>query len=1067
MFSIISRLVVLWQRASFAFLFILFSSNLFAQTPVLNPSAPNQSVNMTSPNAASLGRYGEVPVNLHNGIPSISVPIYAIKLKKMEIPISLSYHAGGIKVDDNASDTGLGWSLNYGGSVTCAVYGVSDIEDAKGWAFTGYLTPQTGSFQSDGWPATSWMTDPEYIKTKQVSDQSPYDTQPDLFYLNFNGQSTKFFLDGGGVPRTIPHRNITIMAGSSPVVIDEQDVRYEFDIREETITTSFVAGPPSPTPVPQNKSYTYYISKIITPNGEEVNYEYESYIASFNNQVSELRYSVLGGYCDALPPSLTSSYTQVSGYRVKKITSSTGVEINFVYGLTRTDVSGMSALTSITIKSTLDNVQKHSFSFSYSYNNGRLELLSITKDTDPPYQFEYNGNLPARLSKGQDHWGFANTGSFGVQTTTLPIDVASGFTTGINREPDINAMAGMLKKITYPTGGNTQFEFENNTISGLKRQEFNRLAVANSEPYQLIETYFTINSLKPGSSVRANFNVPAGGSYYDPISGTYGLCTAQIKDVYGTTYQTFEGSSSPGGNIVILPEGEYVLEINTRFSDINPYAYVNLNWVELGAEQMTNILSGGVRIKKITNQYLSGPETIRYFNYDRNNQPGFSSGWSRFNPVYIYNWSSLVMDAGGDYRDCYAYAQQSSSVAPLGTVQGGATAYTEVREYVNDKTNGYTYYRYRGYQGSTSYIELYPGAPIVASEWLEEQLLQKVDYRYSAEIGTYLPLVKIENEYKSDIGTGPNEHSVRGVRAVLYKPGVAPTVPATATPRSPEFKIQYYNFNSSWSYLKKKIETLYDQLDTNKKIINVEQYYYDNPAHIMLTRKEVSKSDGNKYKELLSYPKDIDPNFSYLSSPLVERRVLVNNGSVDNLVMSELSTYKNEIGAPIDAYFVMNLSTPKLASSVSSFQGSIHPDYVKKLSYSYNSAKNIKSITTDELKTTVYLWSYKEQYPIAQIKNADYATIVNILGQAQIDSFAVKTPTDTEVFDLIDLLRNSPLLVDAQITSYTYKPLVGMTTETDVKGMRTTYVYDSYQRLSFIKDHFGQIIKSYDYHYKP
>src|SRR5882724_3743117 len=61
-----------------------------------------------SPNAASLGKYGEIPVGLYTGIPNINIPIYEINAGSIKLPNSLSYHAGGIKVQPMASWVGLG-----------------------------------------------------------------------------------------------------------------------------------------------------------------------------------------------------------------------------------------------------------------------------------------------------------------------------------------------------------------------------------------------------------------------------------------------------------------------------------------------------------------------------------------------------------------------------------------------------------------------------------------------------------------------------------------------------------------------------------------------------------------------------------------------------------------------------------------------------------------------------------------------------------------------------------------------------------------------------------------------
>ncbi|HLZ88470.1 MAG TPA: hypothetical protein VKQ52_14540, partial [Puia sp.] len=57
---------------------------------------------IVSPNAAALGKYGELPVSYYTGIPNINIPLYEIKTGSLDLPISLSYHAGGIKVEEIA-----------------------------------------------------------------------------------------------------------------------------------------------------------------------------------------------------------------------------------------------------------------------------------------------------------------------------------------------------------------------------------------------------------------------------------------------------------------------------------------------------------------------------------------------------------------------------------------------------------------------------------------------------------------------------------------------------------------------------------------------------------------------------------------------------------------------------------------------------------------------------------------------------------------------------------------------------------------------------------------------------
>jgi hypothetical protein len=52
-----------------------------------------------------------------------------------------------------------------------------------------------------------------------------------------------------------------------------------------------------------------------------------------------------------------------------------------------------------------------------------------------------------------------------------------------------------------------------------------------------------------------------------------------------------------------------------------------------------------------------------------------------------------------------------------------------------------------------------------------------------------------------------------------------------------------------------------------------------------------------------------------------------------------------------------------------------------------------------------------------------------------------------------------------QMSTYTYKPLYGVTSETDFNGKTNFYEYDGLQRLKNIKDYQGNIIKNFQYNY--
>jgi len=116
------------------------------------------------------------------------------------------------------------------------------------------------------------------------------------------------------------------------------------------------------------------------------------------------------------------------------------------------------------------------------------------------------------------------------------------------------------------------------------------------------------------------------------------------------------------------------------------------------------------------------------------------------------------------------------------------------------------------------------------------------------------------------------------------------------------------------------------------------------------------------------------------------------------------------------------------------------------------------------------LWSYNYQYPITEIKNATYSDVckaigngVEATGKTSLETIAAKNDLNTTDAATINSLITK--LPNALVTTYTYKPLVGMATMTDPHEVVTKYDYDSFGRLSKVTQA-DKVIKTYDYHYK-
>ena len=111
---------------------------------------------------------------------------------------------------------------------------------------------------------------------------------------------------------------------------------------------------------------------------------------------------------------------------------------------------------------------------------------------------------------------------------------------------------------------------------------------------------------------------------------------------------------------------------------------------------------------------------------------------------------------------------------------------------------------------------------------------------------------------------------------------------------------------------------------------------------------------------------------------------------------------------------------------------------------------------------TSYIWGYKKSFPVAVIDNVQYSAISTTLITA-IQS-ATDTGSEAQLTTAFNNLRAA--FPNAKIVTYSYKPLVGITSVIDEKGDKISYHYDMNNRLQFIKDKDGNILSENEYHYK-
>ncbi len=276
---------------------MLFINYLTAQISQVSPLVENN-ISVQSPDAASLGTYGAIPIGYSSGTTSINIPLYTIKEKELDLDISLSYNSSGIKVNQIASSVGLGWSLNAGGVITRAIQGnKADEEFGYGYLyqnnavanFPDYLDIYEPLLQDnlDWWKKFQLLTDPlfqiepstfesvidtdfnlndflnEFEPSSEQLDrlqkhtdllfmaEKVYDSSPDMFYFNFNGYNGKFIIDNTGKVNIVSNNdNLTISYSriknanqlsileknyiNSFVVRDTKGIKYIFENIETT-----------------------------------------------------------------------------------------------------------------------------------------------------------------------------------------------------------------------------------------------------------------------------------------------------------------------------------------------------------------------------------------------------------------------------------------------------------------------------------------------------------------------------------------------------------------------------------------------------------------------------------------------------------------------------------------------------------------------------------------------------------------------------------------------------------------------------------------------------------------
>jgi YD repeat-containing protein len=271
------------------------------------------------------------------------------------------------------------------------------------------------------------------------------------------------------------------------------------------------------------------------------------------------------------------------------------------------------------------------------------------------------------------------------------------------------------------------------------------------------------------------------------------------------------------------------------------------------------------------------------------------------------------------------------------------------------------------------------------------------------------------------------------------------------------FDWKKYYISSSW--VKKVKETTVDYLSTGT-ITNTTTLEYDNLyEHTFVSAAKSLNSTLGTNETKYFYPQDSEMS----SKPLMNDLKAINK--IDTPIVTQ--TFKNtQKLSEQEMVFAKDATTANLPflKTVLVSKGIQNMETV--LTYnSYDTKGNVTQYTQENGVPVSIVWGYNNTIVVAKVEGVAYSSIQLSLITAIQTATDSATATEAQVITALNALRSS--LPNAMVTTYTHKPLIGVSTVTDPKGNTQTYHYDGFNRLQFVKDHQGNILTENKYNYRP
>jgi len=1095
---------------------------------------PSQKIVPQVPEINSLLKNFENPVALNTGTPDISVPVYTIKSNDIVYDLRLSYNYSGITVNEKSPWVGLGWSL----STPSLVRTVRQLPDDSPAGFlyeSQYTVPVVKDIMrkiDQGiLPASAaYNIDQRYREKSLDLESDDYKVfLPDGQTLSFMANQERNSENPLGQFVQFPDSDYKINYNNNLGkwnITSPTGYQYIYKIGNTlSFSHTYTHGGNSigTEPTAQQGTYaqTWILEKIISPQNNELNFEYEDGLFYDTCELAGQSKTVDSDDSNDPRGTVYTSFSRTKGYnyQIKRIYGAFG-EIKF-NKTSRLDDATSKKLESVEIRDPYGRIV-NTVGFQYDYMtsfppNNPIYSCNHMEDNDnitkrlmlkkvwfgdialrQAYQFNYNDQLlPHRFSYARDWWGYYNGKTINPGLTPS-IDVVLEEENNRNVDADF-AKAGQLEEIILPTGGKTKFYSESNRGIFFEHDVKRTYKIHDVIPYTISNRYFstTENAVQ---QTNKTYNIPLNVALDKLINHNnirFELTTSTTKCIYpdltlptngscSIYYTIFNSNNTELVSQKLLTNTSRVIEIpydqltasntiqvkiysgnhNTPNSQLFDYnadeATFSASWKELDPDKARNT-DYGVEVPfgglriKRIENYNENNALVLAREYNYKNDNGIESGISNFELDF------LQQIPGKNFVN-------SQSRFPLQTGSGKIISYTSARE---DKINTFN----NQMIAVSSVFE----NKTVLGDYLGSCLYSNMEGNYLRASST-IPCFDYPKNGKtlfSSLGNKQEEsyeyyvadESVKQPKKVygidydlIFKPKNITDFVAYGTGYPFEtFYYSFQNFDENGDVIKTTTEHL-----ENRNLISSLKTLSSATQHHQLTQQISTASDGIINRTDYSYAHEkgnqlmIDRNMIGIPLETVSTQTIGN--TTKTLSRSE-TIYPTSVPTSQSANLVLPLSV-KSYDVLNNNASYTEATYDK-----YDPKGNLQQYTTKDGISTVIIWGYDHTQPIAKIEGAQLSGI----SQSLIDTIVNASNTDAQngtetseqnLISALDTFRSDASLSGYQISTYTYDPLIGVRSITPPSGIREYYRYDTANRLEKVIDSDKKVLKEFKYNYK-